>query len=268
MTANTVNPKKIKAIGIGAAGSIDKNKGKIITSLNINSLKNFRIADEIEKWLGIKVYIENDATAAVSGEWWHGYWKKYSNLILLTLGTGIGGGAVINNQLYTGQKGSAMEFAHISIDYKGEKCPRGSRGCFERYGSATSAIKFTREKLNSFPKSSIHKRLKDEKLTSKLIFKEAIKNDKLTLKVFNEISFYIGIGIANLINIFNPEAVIIGGGLSMAHRIIMPRIKDTINSRALKGLKENVKYHIIKKNNLTIPLGAAKIAINAEMKSG
>ncbi len=117
-----------------------------------------------------------------------------------------------------------MEFGHISIDYKGEKCPCGSRGCLERYGSATSAVKFTKEKLNSFPKSSIHIRLKNEKLTSKLVFEEAIKKDKLALEVFNEISYYLGIGIANLINIFNPEAVIIGGGLSMAHRIIMPKI--------------------------------------------
>jgi glucokinase len=254
---------RVEAVGIGSAGSIDKKKGLIITSPNIKSLQNYPIARSLNKATGLKVYLENDATAAITGESWTGLGRNFSNWIMLMLGTGIGGGVIINNKIYTGQSGSAMEVGHMTIDYKGKKCLCGNTGCFEAYASATALIKLTRAKLKRCPSSSINKMITNDMLTSKIVYDAARKGDRLAKEIFNDISFYLGIGISNLVNIFNPEAIIIGGGLSKAHRLLIPNIKKIVADRALKGLKENIKFLTIMDVDKTAALGAAKIAMDA-----
>ena len=143
---NSASPdktNKINAIGIGAAGSINKEKGLILTSANIQAWKKYPLVSIIEKRTGTKTFLENDATAAVLGELWQGHGKNYSNWVMLTLGTGIGGGVVINGKLYTGRSGSAMEVGHTTIDYKGKKCACGNTGCLERYASATATVEIS-----------------------------------------------------------------------------------------------------------------------------
>jgi glucokinase len=255
----SVTKEEVQAIGIGAAGSIDRNKGIVITSPNIPAWKNYPICRNIEKLTGKNVYLENDATAACAGVWWHNIKDKYSNWLMLTLGTGIGGGAVIDGRLFTGQTGSSMEVGHMSLDPHGPLCPCGNRGCFELYSSATALVKYVRSKMKSFPSSTLI--LLDEKeFTAKRIYEEALKGDLLALEGINHVSVYLGIGIANLINIFNPEAVIIGGGLSQASKLLFPKMKEIIKERAMKGLKENVKIIAVKEQSMIAALGAAKIA--------
>lgn len=255
----SVSKDQILAIGIGAAGSIDRNKGIVITSPNIPAWKNYPICRNVEKLTGIKVYLENDATAACAGVWWHDIKDRYSNWIMLTLGTGIGGGAVIDGRLFTGQTGSSMEVGHMSLDPHGPLCPCGNRGCFELYSSATALVKYIKSKMKAIPASPL-KSLNDKKLTAKVIYEEALKGDPLALEGINHVSLYLGIGIANLINIFNPEAVIIGGGLSQASKLLFPKMKEIIKERAMKGLKENVKIIAVKEQSMIAALGAAKIA--------
>jgi len=255
----SVSKDLISAIGIGAAGSIDRNKGIVITSPNIPAWKNYPICRNVEKLTGIKVYLENDATAACAGVWWHTIKDKYSNWIMLTLGTGIGGGAVIDGRLFTGQTGSSMEVGHMSLDPQGPLCPCGNRGCFELYSSATALVKHVKLKMKSFPSSAL-KPVNNEELTAKKIYEAALMGDTLALEGINHVSVYLGIGIANLINIFNPEAVIIGGGLSQASKLLFPKMKEVIKERAMKGLKENVKFIAVKEQSMIAALGAAKIA--------
>lgn len=252
----------IKAIGIGAAGSINREKGSIITSPNIRYWENYPIVNRIEKRIGKRVILENDATAAVVGEWWKGHGRRFRNWFMLTLGTGIGGGAIIDNRLYTGQSGSSMEFGHTSIDYRGKKCTCGNVGCLEQYSSATALVRFARRDLKKFPGSSIHARKKKERLTALLVYEEALKGDEFAIQLFRKVATYLGIGIANLVNIFNPEAVILAGGLSRAHRFILPVVKETVTARALPGLKERVRYLVIKDEEKSPALGAAKLAID------
>ncbi len=254
--------KGIKAIGIGAAGSINRKNGTIITSPNIRHWKNYPIVRKIEGRVGIKVILENDATVAVIGEWWKGHGRRFKNWIMLTLGTGIGGGAIIDNKLYTGQSGSSMEFGHTSIDYRGKRCTCGNIGCLEQYASATALVRFTRRDLKKFPESSINARIKRGKLTALLIYEEALKGDEFSISLFRKVATYLGIGIANLVNIFNPEAVILAGGLSRAHRLLIPVVKDTVSARALPGLKERVKYLVVKDEEKLPALGAAKLAMD------
>lgn len=266
ITSRSISKNSIKAIGIGAPGSIDRKKGIIITSPNIKSWKRYPIVKRIEERIGIRVFLENDATSAVVGEWWKGNGMNFRSWIMLTLGTGIGGGAIIDNKLYTGQSGSSMEFGHTSIDYKGRRCSCGNRGCLEIYASATALVRFTKSGLRDYVKSSIHSRINREELTAKLIYEEALKGDDLARIVFNKVSTFLGIGIANLVNIFNPAAVILGGGLSRAYKVMLPVVKGVVSDRALNGLKEDVKYLIVKEEEKIPAQGAAKLAMDGYSK--
>lgn len=262
-TSSSFSKMDIKAVGIGAAGSIDRKRGIVITSPNIRGWKRYPLAKNIEKLTGLRVFLENDATAALMGGWWKGNGSKFRNWIMLTLGTGIGGGVIIDNKVYTGQSGSAMEVGHMTIDYNGRKCKCGNTGCLEQYASASALVAHVKENIHNYRSSTLHGRIEKEELTSKMIYEEALKGDELAVKALSEISGYIGIGASNLVNIFNPEAIILGGGLSLAHKLIIPIVKKTIDERALPGLKENLKI-LPSKDQSTIPaLGAVKIAIDS-----
>lgn len=261
-TSATVSKIDISAICIGAAGSIDRIKGVVITSPNIPSWKEYPLTKNIEKITGTKTFLENDATVACAGAWWQGNGNRYRNWIMVTLGTGIGGAAVIENRIYTGQSGSSMEIGHMTIESNGRKCLCGNLGCLEQYASATALVSFTRENINKFPESSIHEIIKKEPLTAKIIYEEALKKDPLAVNAIKDISGYLGIGVANLVNIFNPEAILFGGGLSQAGKIIIPIVKKVVKQRALPGLKENIKYLAIKDQSKIAAMGAAKLAID------
>ncbi|MCU0847406.1 MAG: ROK family protein [Spirochaetes bacterium] len=253
----------IKCIGIGAAGSIDRKRGVIIKSANIRFLDGYRIVKKIEKSTGIKTVLENDATAAAMGVWWVEGGSRYSEWILMTLGTGIGGGLFIGNSIYTGSSGNSMEIGHMTIDYNGKKCNCGSSGCLERYASATAIVESAESLIGEYPSSSIIKRTMNEKLSSRIIYEEAMNKDRLALRVFNEASTCLGYGVANLINIFNPEAIFFGGGLSGAREIMMPVVKKTVKKRIMPGMGTSTKYIVIRNFKTTPALGAAKIAMDS-----
>jgi glucokinase len=253
----------IRAICIGSPGPIDRKRGAIIQAPNIPGFNNHPIVKNIEKRTGVGVLLENDATVALVGAWWKVVGSRYRNWIMLTLGTGIGGGLVIDDKMYTGISGNAMEVGHMSIELNGKVCGCGGRGCWERYASGTALVELARIKLSKGNHSSIHGRIKNEEFTPLLLYEEALKKDMLALEIFEEYAAYLGIGIANLINIFNPEAILIGGGISRSHRFILPIIKKIANQRALKGFRENVRYIPLKEPDKIPSYGAIKIAIDS-----
>lgn len=262
-TSSSFSKIDILAAGLGAPGSIDKSKGEIIHSPNIPSWKNHPLTKNIQKKTGIPCFLENDATSALVGGWWKGNGSKFKNWIMVTLGTGIGGGAILDNKIYSGRNGSALEIGHMTINHGGHQCACGNRGCFEKYASATALVELANSYLKKYKNSSINLRIKNEDLTAELVYEEALKKDELAKKVFDEVSEYLGIGIVNIINIFNPEAIIIGGGLSQAFNLMLPVIQKTIAERGMTGLKENVKI-LQTKDHLRMPcLGAAKIAMES-----
>lgn len=255
--------RPVQAIGIGSAGSIDREKGIVVTSPNIRAWNRYPLASRIEERTGIRVFLENDATVAVIGESWMGHGRKFRNWIMLTLGTGIGGGAVLDGHLYTGQSGSSMEVGHTSIDYRGRRCSCGNRGCLELYASASSVVRYARAYLRKKVPSSLGARNLAGPLTARTVYEEALKGDALALRVLRETAAFLGIGIANLVNLFNPEAVILGGGLSRAHRFILPVVRAVVRERALAGMKENIRYLIIRDQAKAPALGAAKVAMDS-----
>jgi glucokinase len=262
-TSASVSKIDITAIGIGSPGPIDKDKGLIIKAPNIPSFSNHPIVKNVEHLTGARVFLENDATVALIGAWWKENVSKFRNWIMITLGTGIGGGVVIDNKIYTGQSGNAMEVGHMTIDYNGRECPCGNRGCWERYASAPAMVELARSYLKKNKQSSLNSRLEKEELSALMINEEAVKKDDTALKILEEYATYVGIGIANLINLFNPEAILIGGGVSRAHKFILPAAKQVVNDRVLKGFKGKCTITPVEEPKKVPSFGAAKIAINA-----
>ncbi len=229
--------KKVGRIGIGIAGQIDSENGIIVHSPNISSWKNVPVISTLEnklnrefkKKINFKIKIANDANCFVLGEAKYGAGKDLKNVIGLTLGTGLGGGLIMNGKIYKGQ-GYATELGHFIIEEEGRRCSCGMKGCLESYvsGRAIEDEYFKRSK---------------KKLSALEIEQEAIKEGRKSKahNVYKEAGKYLGIGIANLINILDPDIVIIGGGLGRSDLLFKEAKKEASKNIFFKKRKVNIK---------------------------
>lgn len=228
----------IAGICIGIAGLIDREHGKILTSPNLHKLETIDFLSAFKKF-GVPVFLENDANAAAYGEQWVGIGKNFSNFVLLTLGTGIGGGIVYKKKLLR----VSSEIGHMSIDITGEKCPCGNSGCLETYASARALL----SKAISFLEDGRESLLAEYydgtfyKLTAEDINKAALDGDNLARELLKDTGRYLGIGIANIINILSPEAIILSGGLIGAWDIYIQEAIKEASRRSLKELYDVVR---------------------------
>jgi len=230
---------EIEGIGIGIAGLIDRENGRVLSSPNLRFAEGVDIIYQIEKRYAVRVFLENDANAAALGEMWVGAGKDFSDLVLFTLGTGIGGGLICGGKLLR----VPAEIGHMSISTDGEKCHCGNYGCLESYSSARyilskaiSVLETGRESLLSgCYNGNIYK------LTTEDIFKAALDGDMLARELLKNAGRYLGIGIANMINIMSPQAVILAGGLIGAWDIYVSEAVKEASRRAMKELYEKVK---------------------------
>lgn len=209
-------------IGIGCAGMLDRKNGIVKYSNNIG-WKEVPLASLIEEKIKLPVYVANDSVCATIGEFKFGAGSVYSSFIMLTLGTGIGGGLVLDNKLYLGKNELANIMGHMVIDKNGPLCNCGRRGCFELYGSTTALIK-NATLATSGSEATV---LKDYPvLNGRNIFKAIREKDNIALKVFDEFTDNLAIGIANLINCLNIEAVILSGGICKEGDFLINPIKE------------------------------------------
>ncbi len=252
-------------IGFGIAGLIDIKKGTVIASPNIPAINGFPIKSIIEKEFSLPVTVENDATTFAYGEKWIGTGKDFNNFALLTLGTGLGGGIIINSMPFEG----AVELGHMVIEPQGRFCPCGSFGCLESYASGRAIVDRTISSLEKGTKSLLSECCGGNiyKITPELVYKTALEGDNLCRDIFRETGQYLGIGIANLVNLFSPEAVILGGGLIGAWDLFIEELKEEFLKRSLKPLSANVKIlkATLKDNGGSI--GAAGLALKLTRKS-
>lgn len=189
-----------KALGVAVAGLIDKKTGLITASPNIKPLENLNLKEELEEILDIPVHIENDATLAAYGEYLYGAGKGSEILICLTLGTGLGGGAVINGKLLTGVSGSAMEVGHMTIDKNGWLCHCGRKGCLEAY-------------VSSYGLERIYFFKTDKHIPSSEIILLANEGNETAMESLEEFSKYLAYGLTNLVHLFNPDKILLSGGI-------------------------------------------------------
>ena len=203
----------LKAAGIGSPGTIDSKNGVIVYANNI-SWKKVPLASEVGRYLGVPVTVTNDANASALGESFTGAAKQYASSILVTLGTGVGGGIVIDGKLFEGNRSAGAEIGHMVIRMGGEKCTCGRKGCFETYASATALIRQTKRAMLKNPDSALWSICPNiDDVDGKTSFDGMRAGDKTAEKVVKNYITYLAEGIVNLINIFRPDAIVLGGGV-------------------------------------------------------
>lgn len=209
----------IHSVGIATPGSVDRENELIVYANNLD-FKSFPIVKCFKKYLPIeKVYIDNDANAAALAEALVGAGKGVKSSVMVTLGTGVGGGIVIDNKLFYGVNDASGELGHMVIEKGGKLCSCGRRGCFEAYGSATALVEMTKEKLSEYEYLDLKTSMQDEvarnggKVTARTAFNAQKAGDKAGCEVISEYISYLACGITNLINIFQPDVIAIGGGI-------------------------------------------------------
>ena len=206
--------EQIASVGVGAPGTIDPEKGVIRYWSNLD-FRNVPLAGLLREQLGREVYMENDANAAALGEFAAGAGKGSTSMVAITLGTGVGGGAILGGKLYTGFNYAGMEVGHFVIACGGRLCTCGRRGCFEAYCSATALIKAARQAMEENPDSLLWQMAGEpEKMNGRIPFDAAQAGDPTAQKVVEEFVTYLGCGVTSLVNVFQPEVFCIGGGLS------------------------------------------------------
>lgn len=214
---------KIAAVGVGAPGVIHAETGVVVKSPNFPDWNNLPLKKELEIALALPVSIENDANAAALGEQWRGAGRGLASMIFLTLGTGVGGGIVLDGRIWPGADGMAGEIGHMTIIPDGRKCGCGNTGCLEMYASSRGIVMTYQERSARL-----------QVITSEEIYQAARDGDALAGDVMNDMGRLLGIGIANLINIFNPEMIVIGGGVKDAWPLFMEAVREEIKKRAFE----------------------------------
>ncbi|NSW91219.1 MAG: ROK family protein [Firmicutes bacterium] len=224
-----IDIKEVKSIGIGAPGTPDNKNGILLYANNLK-FKNVPMRAEMQKYVNLPILIENDANCAALAESVAGAASDVKHSITITLGTGIGGGIVIDGKVYAGFNGAAAEVGHMTIVVDGELCTCGRKGCWEAYGSAMALIEQTKKAANENPDSLINKLVEGDlsKISAKTPFDAAKQGDKTAKKVVDRYLKYVAEGLTNLINIFTPEVLVIGGGVSKEGEYLLKPLREHI----------------------------------------
>ena len=226
-------------VGIGSPGPLDRAEGIIIVTPNLG-WKNFPLRDEVGSRVNLPASLDNDANCATLGEWWCGAAKGGRNVIGMTIGTGIGGGLILDGKLYHGSSDAAGEIGHTTIDSTGRRCKCGNYGCLEAYASGPAIAERAREQLQVDGDSILHAIVDGDiaRITAQTVFEASKRGDPVAIEVVRDTAHFIGVGIANLINVFNPDTVVIAGGVTQAGDQLFDPMRAEVRRRAFKSAVE------------------------------
>ena len=215
LKSSKISREEVSQITVGSPGAVDNKKGVLVFAGNLYA-RNWQYRQLLQKHFDLPIYVVNDANAAALAETRVGAGRGCQSSITITIGTGIGSGVVIDGRIFTGANGIASELGHMVIVKDGIPCTCGRKGCFERYASATGLIDMTQRTMSNHPESSMHRIVAENngKVSGRTAFEAAKEGDETGKLVVREYVSYLGTGIANLINAFMPEIVLIGGGVS------------------------------------------------------
>jgi len=223
-----IEGEKIVSVGIGCPGFVDPESGHLVYAGNLN-WRNVPLQKELETKLQMPVHIGNDANCAVVGESLAGAAKGKRNVLMITLGTGVGGGVLLDGKLFTGSRGMGAELGHAILVYDGEACSCGIRGCFEAYASVTALIRQTKTMMEREGDSLLHEEYRLRGVVDgRTAFDAARKGDRAARKVLDQYIRYLAAGLGSQINIFRPEIVLIGGGLSAEKENLLAPLRAVI----------------------------------------
>lgn len=249
----------IDSIGVGTPGSVVQTTGVVTYSNNLG-FYNLPLAEMLEKKLGKKVYIENDANAATYGEYIAGAGKGTENFVAITLGTGVGGGIIIGGKIYSGSNFAGGELGHTVIQMNGEACTCGRNGCFEAYASATALIRQTKQAMIKFPESKMWEICNKDinNVNGRTAFDGARSGDEAAIGVVNDYINYLSVGIANIINTFQPDVFCVGGGISNEGEYLMAPVRKLVKGENYaRNMEKNTEIKVATLGNDAGIIGAA-----------
>lgn len=261
MTDNGLTEKDINGIGIGCPGSIDAKNGEVAFSNNLK-MNHAPVAAELKKYFDLPVSMLNDADAAAYGEYMING-DNVDSFIFITLGTGVGGGIIINKKVYSGFNGAGGELGHITLVHNGVPCNCGNIGCWEAYASVTALIRQTKEAMEKHPESMMNKIAAEEgKVSGRTAFNAAKAGDEVGKAVVAQYCEYVASGLVSIINIFQPEKLVIGGGISKEGEYLLKPIREYCNAHEYNKYLKKVSISIATLFNDAGIIGAALSAKN------
>lgn len=262
-------PGPVSAVGFGIPSMIDQTRGRAVMSVNV-PLADIDFVDYMSEQLGLPVFIDNDANLAALAETRAGAARGAREVIMITLGTGIGGGIITGGQVYRGATGSAAELGHMVIDVNGPRCQGSCEnyGCFETMASGTALIRYAGEIATDEPESGLGRAAAAGKpLTGALVTELARAGDTAALQVLSRIGFYLGVGMTSLVNMFNPEVFVVGGGLVRAGELIMDPAVNLLHKRGLRPNRDIVRVEMAQFGADAGLIGAACLALDEADRS-
>ena len=231
---NTYSDMEVVGIGIGCPGPIDTARGIVVESPNLG-WRDMPLRDHITEALELPATLENDASCAILGEWWRGAARGTSILVGFTVGTGVGGGIVLDGEIFHGASDVAGEFGHTTIDSTGRRCACGNYGCLEAYASGKAIARRAVEEIEAGIKTSIPTYVDSwDQITAQTIYHAAKDGDSFAKQVVYDTARFLGAGIANLVNIFNPEMVVLCGGVTEAGEEFFQPLQQEVKRRAFR----------------------------------
>jgi glucokinase len=250
-------------VGVGAAGFIDSATGSVTFSPNL-VYDDPQIAAALEARVGLPAVIDNDANAAAWGEYQLGSAKGATELAFLTLGTGIGSGFIVNGQLLRGARGAGAEFGHTVIDPRGPQCPCGLRGCLEQFASGTAIERMAREAVAGRESSILSFSGSGEEITGEHVARAARQLDEVAREVLRLAGTMLGIGLSNVVNIFEPSAIVLGGGVVAAGEPYLGAARDTLGRMLTAQRRRPVRLDVTSLERDAGLLGAAMLVLRGQ----
>jgi glucokinase len=229
-------PTQVKAIGVGAPGPIDAKAGLVTSPPNLPGWSNVPLKKRLEEVLGIPTFLENDANAAALGEHLFGAGQRAENMIYVTASTGVGGGLILGGRIYSGSTGAASEIGHMTVLPRGPHCGCGNRGCLEALASGTAIAREGKERVVRGVPTLITELAEGdpERVSAKLVAQAAAQGDIEAQEIIDDAMSYLGVGMASLVNLFNPELIVIGGGLTNMREGLFGPVRRIIDRRAFR----------------------------------
>lgn len=252
--------EEVIGVGIGVPGPVD-DAGTVYKTANLG-WDVLNVNDTLGSLLGLPVKVANDANVAALGEMWCGGGKGCKDLVLATLGTGVGGGIIVNGKIVTGSKGAGGEIGHIHmVDDEPDACGCGNHGCLEQYASATGIVRLAKQKLASSSEESVLRAAQEaDDLTAKAVFDAVKDGDKVACEIAEEFGMYLGKGLAMIAGVVNPEVFVLGGGVSKAGEILCDYVSKYFQKYAFRGCK-NAGFKLATLGNDAGIYGAAKLVL-------
>lgn len=250
--------EQVVGVGLGSPGPLDRETGTVIDTPNLG-WRNFPLRDLISNAVGLEAELDNDANAAALGEWWQGAGRDVRTLLGLTLGTGIGGGIVLDGRVFHGASDVAGEVGHMTIDSTGRRCNCGNYGCLEAYASGPAIAARAVEGLQSGEPSLLPTMVEGElsRITAETVYEAIVAGDEYSRHVMRDTARFLGTGIANLINILNPEMVVISGGVTRAGDHLLEPLRAEVRRRAFRHAADRCRIVTSELGSMAGVIGAA-----------